>query len=179
MNTEIKNKIQALVQKQINAFHVTKARGYISTTDNGTEIQRIGTSVYLDNDEQVDAIAKVLAQLSVEGKAGNANPIVVDVFGTNFVVTGAQRSDYEEMVIDKKTGKERLVKNYSLRPKVILGDQMIGSNAEATQDDVVKSIVRLQSQREMSKTLKADPLMIKAKKELQAVSEEDFDAFLS
>lgn len=171
MDQELKARIKALVQKRIAEKHVTKARGYVSTTDNGVAVSRIGISVYLESDNQVDAISKVLAQLSKEGKEGHPDPIIVDVFGTPFVVTGAQRSDYEETVNGK------LIKNYSERPKVTLSDYMVGGNAEVSEEEVVKSIRFQQELRESQKNLKKD--LAPVRKELLAVSDKEFDDLLS
>lgn len=171
MEQELKARIQSLIQKRINEKHVTKAREYNSTTDNGVVVPRIGISVYVESDNQVDTISKVLAQLSAEGKAGHPDPIIVDVFGTKFVVTGAQRSDYETTIEGK------VVKNYSERPKVTLSDYMVSGNAEVSEEEVVKSIRFLQEKRESQKSLKKD--LAPVRKELLAVSDKEFDDLLS
>ena len=177
MDQAIKDRVQSMIQSRIDSFHTTKARGYTSTTPNGIDIQRIGMSVYLpselidpakpelgtEGDKQVAGIAKVLAQLSVEGKAGHPSPILVNVDGTDFVVVGSQISDEEN--------------NYSKRPKVIIADHLLGSNAEVSQDEISKSIRLQQEMRESSKNLKSQHAEVK--KQLQSVSEEEFDELLS
>lgn len=162
MNAEVKAKIISLVQGRIDGFHTTKARGYVSETPNGNQVNRIGMSVYLEKDEQVTAIGKVLAQLSEEGKAGHPDPIIVNVDGTDFVVVGCQFSNDD--------------KNFSQRPKVILADHLIGSNAEVSQEERAKSIRLQQEIRETNKNLKSE--VNKVRKQLQAVTEEDFDSML-
>lgn len=146
MDKALKEKIRALVQKRINEFHTTAARGYTSTTQNGTVVQRIGMNVYLSpeiineetgeklGDKQVTMIASALKTLSNEGKAGNPDPIIVDVDGTDFVVVSTQMSTEET--------------NFSGLPKVILADQMRSSNAEVTQEERAKSIRLQQEMRE-------------------------------
>lgn len=177
MNKEQKAKIQSLVQSRIDGFHTTKARPYTSTTPNGVAVSRIGLSVYLEDgkgDKQVELISKTLEELSAEGKAGNPDPIIVKVDGTEFVVVGAQKSNYKT-----EDGKE----NYSKRPKVILADLLIGSNAEVSQDERAKSIRLLQEMRESNKSLKSQFSGVRSqtelKKAVEAVTEEEFDEFLS
>ena len=172
MDQELKNKIKALIQTRVNEKHVTKARSYNSTTDSGVSVPRIGISVYLEKDTQVDTISKVLTMLSEEGKAGHPDPIIVNIYGTEFVVTGAQRSDFETT---NENGK--LIKNYSERPKVTLSDYMVSSNAEVTEEEVVKSIRLLQEMRESNKSLKQD--LGKVRKQLETVTDKEFDDFLT
>ena len=171
MNAELKSKIKSLIQSRIDEFHTTKARSYVSTTDNGTSVPRIGISVYLEKDTQVDTISNALAELSKEGKAGHPDPIIVNIDGTQFVVVGAQRSDYETEVNGK------VVKNYSERPKVMLADYMVSSNAEVSQADRAKSIRMQQEIRESNKNLKSQ--LAPARKELLAVSDKEFDDLLT
>lgn len=177
MDQTIKSKFQALVQKQINNLHITKPRSYKSTTPNGVVVDRIGLTVYLENDNQVDGLSKILKVLSEEGNAGNPDPIVVDVFGTNFIVAGAQRSDYVAD-IEQKDGSIKHVENYSKRPKAILADQVIGSNAEVTSsEEVTKNIRMLQEMRESNKSLRSQ--FSGLRKQVAEVSADEFDKYLN
>lgn len=174
MDFKIKEQIRTLVQERINQFHTTEARAYASKTPNGTLVQRIGMSVYLSGeisdqatgeklgDKQVTAITKALKVLSEEGKAGHPDPIIVDVDGTKFVVVSGQLSTEET--------------NFSGLPKVILADHMVSSNAEVDQTTRMKSIEKLQAQRESNKFLKAEVNALKPK--LQTVTEEEFNDLL-
>jgi len=159
MNPESIQKIQTLVQSRIDAFHTTKPWSYTSTTPQGVDVSRIGIGVYLENDNQIVAIDKALKTLSEETKAGaKANPILVDVDGTAFVVVAGKLSTDES--------------NLSKRSKLILADHMLGSNAEVDADTRRSSLRLLQEMRESNKNLKSE---VAKKKELISVSDADFD----
>lgn len=162
MNPEQIQKITNLVQTRINEFHTTKPWAYNSTTPQGVDVSRIGIGVYLDNDKQIELISNALHTLSEETKAGaKANPILVDVDGTAFVVVAGQLSSDE--------------KNLSKRPKLVLADHMLGSNAEVDADTRKSSLRLLQEMRESNKNLKSE---INRKKELVSVTDKDFDDVL-
>ena len=165
MNPETKEIVRSLVQSRIDALHTTKARSYVSTTANGTPVQRIGMSVYLDaekGDAQVEKISEALAQLSVEGKAGHPDPILVKASGIDWVVVSSQTSTMEN--------------NYSKQPKIILADLLIGSNAEVTEEERDKSVRLALEMRESSKNLKSQIDSVKPK--VPVASKEEFDALL-
>lgn len=174
MNPETKEKVRSLVQSRIDAFHTTKARGYTSTTANGTNVARIGMSVYLDptvvneetgeikGDTQVETISGILAQLSVEGKAGHPDPIIVKASGLDWVVVSSQLSTEEN--------------NFSNQPKIILADLLIGSNAEVTEQERDKSVRLALEMRESNKNLKSQNIETK---KAPVMSDKAFDALLS
>ena len=144
MSPETKETIRSLVQSRIDALHTTKARGYISTTANGTDVARIGMSVYLDADKgdaQIEQISGVLAQLSVEGKAGHPDPIIVEAGGISWVVVSSQLSTLEN--------------NFSNQPKIILADLLVSSNAEVTEEERDNSVRLELEKRESNKNLKS------------------------
>jgi len=160
MNSETIQKIQTLVQSRIDQFHTTKPWSYTSTTPQGVDVSRIGIGVYLENDNQIEAISKALKTLSEETKAGaKANPILVDVDGTAFVVVAGKLSTDES--------------NLSKRSKLILADHMLGSNAEVDADTRRSSLRLLQEMRESNKNLKSE--VAKAKQELASISDDNFD----
>lgn len=162
MNPETIQKITALVQSRIDQFHTTKPWSYTSTTPQGVDVSRIGIGVYLDNDKQIELISNALHTLSEETKAGaKANPILVDVDGTAFVVVAGKLSTDDA--------------NLSKRPKLILADHMLGSNAEVDADTRRSSLRLLQEMRESNKNLKSE---VAKKKELVSVSDKDFDDVL-
>lgn len=162
MNPETIQKITALVQSRIDQFHTTKPWSYTSTTPQGVDVSRIGIGVYLDNDKQIGLISNALHTLSEETKAGaKANPILVDVDGTAFVVVAGKLSTDDA--------------NLSKRPKLILADHMLGSNAEVDADTRRSSLRLLQEMRESNKNLKSE---VAKKKELVSVSDKDFDDVL-
>jgi len=162
MNPETIQKITTLVQNRIDAFHTTKPWSYTSTTPQGVDVSRIGIGVYLDNDKQIELISNALHTLSEETKAGaKANPILVDVDGTAFVVVAGKLSTDDA--------------NLSKRPKLILADHMLGSNAEVDADTRRSSLRLLQEMRESNKNLKSE---VAKKKELVSVSDKDFDDVL-
>ena len=163
MNPETISKIVTLTQNRVNEFHTTKPWSYTSTTPQGVDISRIGIGVYLESDKQIEAISNALHTLSEETKAGaKANPMLIDVDGTSFVIVSAQLSTAEN--------------NLSKRPKLILADHMLGSNAEVDQDTRSKSLRLLQEIRESNKILKSDTTRVK--KELVSVSDAQYDALL-
>lgn len=162
MDQSIKAKVQAFVQKRIDEFHTTKPWDYVSTTPNGVDVTRIGIGVYAESDEQITGIDNVLQALSKEGKAGNPDPIIVKVDNHEFVVVAAKLSSDE--------------KNLSKRPKIILADRMLGSNAEVDAVTRKNSLELLLQMRESNKALKSS---IPAKaKELTTVSDAEFDKML-
>lgn len=162
MNPETIQKITALVQSRIDQFHTTKPWSYTSTTPQGVDVSRIGIGVYLDNDKQIELISNALHTLSEETKAGaKANPILVNVDGTAFVVVAGKLSTDDA--------------NLSKRPKLILADHMLGSNAEVDADTRRSSLRLLQEMRESNKNLKSE---VAKKKELVSVSDKDFDDVL-
>lgn len=162
MNPETIQKITTLVQSRIDQFHTTKPWSYTSTTPQGVDVSRIGIGVYLDNDKQIELISNALHTLSEETKAGaKANPILVDVDGTAFVVVAGKLSTDDA--------------NLSKRPKLILADHMLGSNAEVDADTRRSSLRLLQEMRESNKNLKSE---VAKKKELVSVSDKDFDDVL-
>ena len=162
---EVTNKVVAFIQARINAFHTTKPWTYVSTTPNGVDVTRIGIGVYADNDAQIENIDKVLTQLAEEGKAGKPNPMIVNVDGTEFVIVAAKLSTDP--------------KNLSKRPKILLADHMLGSNAEVDADTRKNSLSLLLQMRESNKSLKSQPAIVKAQKELASISADEFDALLS
>jgi len=170
MNAEVKEKIRSLVQGRIDANQTTKARGYVSTTPNGTKVDRIGMSVYLDpekGDAQIEKISKVLTQLSEEGKAGNPDPILVKASGMDWVVVSCQLSTEEN--------------NYSHQPKVILADLLVGSNAVVSAEERDKSVRLLQEMRESNKSLRSQfgaPNNSSLEK-VKEVTEDEFNDLLS
>lgn len=162
MNPETIQKITTLIQSRIDQFHTTKPWSYTSTTPQGVDVSRIGIGVYLDNDKQIELISNALHTLSEETKAGaKANPILVDVDGTAFVVVAGKLSTDDA--------------NLSKRPKLILADHMLGSNAEVDADTRRSSLRLLQEMRESNKNLKSE---VAKKKELVSVSDKDFDDVL-
>lgn len=162
MNPETIQKITTLIQSRIDQFHTTKPWSYTSTTPQGVDVSRIGIGVYLDNDKQIELISNALHTLSEETKAGaKANPILVDVDGTAFVVVAGKSSTDDA--------------NLSKRPKLILADHMLGSNAEVDADTRRSSLRLLQEMRESNKNLKSE---VAKKKELVSVSDKDFDDVL-
>ncbi len=163
MEQELKGKIINLVQTRIDEDHTSAPRSYTSETPNGITVQRIGLSVYVGSDKSIETIADALQTLSDEGKAGHPDPMLVNVDGDKFVIVGSQFSSDEN--------------NYSDKPKVILADHMPGSNAEVTKPERQRKMRLLQEMRESSKNLKATQTTVK--KELQEVSEEEFDDLIS
>ncbi len=163
MDQELKGKIINLVQKRIDEEHTSAPRSYESKTPNGTVVSRIGLSVYVGSDKSIESISDALTTLSEEGTAGHPDPMLVDVDGDKFVIVGSQFSSDEN--------------NFSDKPKVILADHMPGSNAEVTKADRQKKMRLLQEIREGSKNLKATHTAVK--KELQEVSEEEFDELIA
>lgn len=162
---EKKEAIRSLVQGRIDGLHTTKARNYTSTTANGTDVQRIGMSVYLDTDKgdkQVEQISAILAELSVEGKAGHPDPIIVKASGIDWVVVSSQLSDMEN--------------NFSNQPKIILADLLIGSNAEVTEDERDNSVRLALEMRESSKNLKSQ--FPNQKQVVSTTSDREFEELL-
>jgi len=144
MNTET---IQKFVQSRIDQFHTTKPWLYTSRTPQGVDVSRIGIGVYLENDSQAMAIDKALKSLSEEAKANNkANPILVDIDGTTFVVVASKLSTDET--------------NLSRRPKLILADHILSSNAEVDQETRKSSLKLLQEMRESNKNLKSQAKVV-------------------
>lgn len=161
MNPETIQKIVNLIQTRINQFHTTKPWSYTSTTPQGVDVSRIGIGVYLDNDKQIELISNALHTLSEETKAGaKASPMLVDVDGTAFVIVAGKLSTDES--------------NLSKRPKIILADHMLGSNAEVDAETRRSSLRLLQEMRESNKNLKSEVTKV-TKKALVSISDADFD----
>jgi hypothetical protein len=154
--TEMIAKVKALIQSAIDTEQATMPWPYVSTTPQGNKVDRIGIGVYVDNDDKIDKINNVLDSLrEFRESTGQSQPILVEVDGSEFVVTGGKRSDDPS--------------NLSKRSKVLLSDHLIGNNATVAKEDRAKKLQLLFEMRESNKNLKAHTAPVRAKQEV------DFD----